>query len=262
MCLGCIYIYIRCYRVSISALLTHLRRVNLLFFVSGIVVDICGRRWTICCSASLLALGSVVSAVATSFPLLLCGRLVGGFAGSLSAVALCIYAAEVSESRSRGRAVLLHQLGMAVGLLLSSIACTGDDTQWRTMMWLSAIPAVIQGLLAFSFLPYSPHFKLLQMSQSLHSRQSSACCALGNLAEPMLLAFGLVFLQQFSGRPLVLYYAPRVFLLVGVCPDAAFTAAAIILGVIKVNVYFFFLPLPALSSKKCCCPSCYTKHYI
>jgi len=68
-----------------------------------------------------------------------------------------------------------------------------------------------------------------------------------------------VFLQQFSGRPLVLYYAPRVFLLVGVCPDAAFTAAAIILGVIKVNVSFLS-PLSALSSKKCCCPSCYTKH--
>jgi hypothetical protein len=76
------------------------------------------------------------------------------------------------------------------------------------------------------------------MSQSLHIKQSSACCALGNLAETMLLSFGLVFLQQFSGRSVVLYYAPRVFLLVGVCPDAAFTAAAIILNIIKVNVFF------------------------
>lgn len=204
-------------------------------FVGGIVVDKCGRRWTICCSASLLVLGSVVSAVASSFSLLLCGRLVGGFAGALSAVTQCIYAAEVSESQSRGRAVLLHQLGVAVGLLLSSIACTGDDTHWRTMIWLSAIPAALQGLLAFSFLPYSPHFKLLQMSQSLHIKQSSACCALGNLAETMLLAFGLVFLQQFSGRPVVLYFAPRVFHLVGVCPDTAFTAAAISLNIIKVG---------------------------
>ena len=217
---------------------SRLRLVNFLFFVSGIVVDSCGRRWTICCSASLLVLGSVVSAVASSFPLLLCGRLVGGFAGAMSAVTQCIYAAEVSESQSRGRAVLLHQLGVAVGLLLSSITCTGDDTQWRTVIWLSAIPAVLQGLLTFSFLPYSPHFKLLRMSQSLHIKQSSACCALGNLAETMLLSFGLVFLQQFSGRSVVLYYAPRVFLLVGVCPDAAFTAAAIILNIIKVNVFF------------------------
>jgi MFS family permease len=244
------------YGVLFCVPVSHLRIVNLLFLVSGIVIDRCGRRWAICCSASLLVLGSVVSAVASSFPLLLCGRLMGGFAGALSVVSQCIYAAEVSESQSRGRGVLLYQLGVAVGLLLSSIACADDDTQWRAMIWLSAIPAAIQGLLAFSFLPYSPHFKLLQMSQGLHIRQSSACCALGNLAETVLLAFGLVFLQQFSGRPVVLYYAPRVFLLVGVCPDAAFTAAAIILNSIKVNIFFVF----NIELENCCCPCCFPKH--
>ncbi|XP_021925007.1 solute carrier family 2, facilitated glucose transporter member 10-like isoform X2 [Zootermopsis nevadensis] len=203
--------------------------------VKGIVVDGCGRRWTICCTASLLVLGSVVSTLATSYPLLLCGRLVGGFAGALSAVAQCIYAAEISEPQSRGRAVLFHQLGVAAGLLLSSIAGTGSDTQWRMVVWLSAIPAIIEGLVALIFLPDSPQFRLLQTSQNLQTKPSPTGCALGNLAETLLLAFGLVFLQQFSGRPAALYYAPRVFLLLGVCPDATFTVAAIILNVIKVG---------------------------
>lgn len=203
-------------------------------FIGGIVIDGCGRRWTMCCTASLLVLGSVISALAGSYPLLLCGRLMAGFAGALSAVTQCIYAAEVSEAQSRGRAVLLHQLGVATGLLLSSIAGIGDDTQWRMVIWMSAIPAAIQGLAAL-FLPHSPHFKLLQMSQTSQSKQSPNCCAIGNLAETLLLAFGLMFFQQFSGRPTVLYYAPRVFMLVGVCPDAAFTVAAIILNIIKVG---------------------------
>jgi len=211
---------------------------KLFFFVTGVVVDGCGRRWTICCTASLLVFGSVVSALASSFPLLLCARLVGGFAGALSAVTQCIYAAEVSEPQSRGRAVLLHQLGMAAGLLLSSIAGTVDNTQWRMVIWLSAIPAAIQGLVTLIFLPYSPHFKLLQMSQNLQIKQSPTCCALRNLTEMLLLAFGVVFLQQFSGRPVVLHYAPRVFLLVGVCQDAAFMVAAIILNIIKVSECF------------------------
>lgn len=216
----------------------HRRILNVLLFVAGIVVDGCGRKWTICCTAGLLMLGSVFSALASSFPLFLCGRLVGGFSGALSAVTQCIYAAEVSEPHSRGRAVLLHQLGVAAGLLLSSIACIGDDTQWRMIIWLSAIPAVMQGLVALIFLPYSPHFKLLQMSQNLQTKQSTSCSALGNVVETLLLAFGLVFLQQFSGRPVVLYYAPRVFLLVGVCPDTAFTVATIVLNIIKVSVSF------------------------
>ncbi|XP_069687122.1 solute carrier family 2, facilitated glucose transporter member 10-like [Periplaneta americana] len=203
-------------------------------FIGGIVIDGCGRRWTICCTASMLVLGSVISALASSYPLLLCGRLMAGFGGALSAVTQCIYAAEVSEAQSRGRAVLLHQLGVATGLLLSSIAGIGDDTQWRMVIWLSAIPAATQGLVAL-FLPHSPHFKLLQMSQSSQSKQSPSCCAMGNLAETLLLAFGLMFMQQFSGRPTVLYYAPRVFMLVGVCPDAAFTVATIILNIIKVG---------------------------
>lgn len=223
--------------LQLPILVFPLRILNLLF-VLGIVVDGCGRRWTICCTASLLVLGSVVSSLATSYPLLLCGRLVGGFAGALSAVAQCIYAAEMSEPQSRGRAVLLHQLGVAAGLLLSSIAGTGNDTQWRMVVWLSAIPAIIQGLVALIFLPDSPQFRLLQMSQNLQTKPSRTCFALGNLAETLLLAFGLVFLQQFSGRPAVLYYAPRVFLLVGVCPDAAFTVAAIILNIIKVSILF------------------------
>jgi SP family facilitated glucose transporter-like MFS transporter 12 len=211
---------------------------NALFLVAGIVVDGCGRKWTICCTAGLLMLGSVFSALASSFPLFLCGRLVGGFSGALSAVTQCIYAAEVSEAQSRGRAVLLHQLGVAAGLLLASVVCVGDDTQWRTVICLSAIPAVLQGLVALIFLPYSPHFKLLQMSQNLQTKQSTSCSALGSLTETLLLAFGMVFLQQFSGRPVVLYYAPRVFLLVGVCPENAFTVAAIVLNIIKVSVSF------------------------
>lgn len=187
-------------------------------------------------------LGSVFSAVASSFPLFLCGRLVGGFSSALSAVSQCIYAAEVSKPQSRGRAVLFHQLGVATGLLLSSVGCAGD-THWRTLICLSAIPAALQGLVALIFLPYSPHFKLLQMSQNLQIKQSTSCFALGSLAEMLLLAFGMVFLQQFSGRPVVLYYAPRVFLLVGFCPDKAFTVAAIILNIIKVSVS---LPLDAI----------------
>jgi SP family facilitated glucose transporter-like MFS transporter 12 len=156
----------------------------------------------------------------------------------------------MSEPQSRGRAVLLHQLGVAAGLLLSSIAGTGSDTQWHMVVWLSAVPAIIQGLVALVFLPDSPQFRLLQMSHNLQTKPSPTC-ALGNLAETLLLAFGLVFLQQFSGRLAVLCYAPRVFLLVGVCPDATFTVAAIILNIIKVSICFWLREI--IQCEKCCC---------
>ena len=180
-------------------------------------------------------MGSAISALANSFPLLLCGRLLGGFACVLSIVSQCVYAAEMSEATSRGCAVMLFHLGASVGLLLSSIAGTGDDIRWQMVIWLSAIPAALQGLLITFFLPHSPHFQLLQMSHSMQTKHPSACSALGNLAEMLLLALGLVFLQQLSGRSAVLYYAPRVFILVGVCPDAAFTVAAIFLNIVKVS---------------------------
>ncbi|KAJ9582633.1 hypothetical protein L9F63_023011, partial [Diploptera punctata] len=203
-------------------------------FVGGIIIDGCGRRWAIICSALLLILGSIISSLANSFPFLLCGRLLSGFACALSITSQCIYAAEVSEAASRGCAIMLYHLGVAVGLLLSSIAGTGDDIRWQVVIWLSAIPAVLQGLLVLFFLPYSAHFKLLQLSQSMH-KSPSACWSLGNLGEMVVLGLGLVLLQQLSGRSAVLFYAPRVFVMVGVCPDASFTVAAIILNIIKVG---------------------------
>ncbi|XP_066998414.1 solute carrier family 2, facilitated glucose transporter member 10 [Anabrus simplex] len=209
--------------------------------VGGIVIDGCGRRWTICCTAILLVLGLAISAAGNSYPLLLCGRLVSGFGGSLSAVAQCIYAAELSDAHVRGRSVSVHQLGAAMGFLLACVAGAADNIDWKMLVWLGTIPVIIEGLLAAFFLPRSPHFTLLQMSQTTQIKRPSVWCAAGNLVETFVLALGLVFFQQFSGLYSVLTYAPRLFVLLGVCPDIAPSVANITFGIIKVCATFLSL---------------------
>merc|ERR1712018_436740 len=59
--------------------------------VGGTAVDRCGRRLTIVVNAILFTGGALLLAASTSFGLLRVGRVVLGFAVSLSAIAECIY---------------------------------------------------------------------------------------------------------------------------------------------------------------------------
>lgn len=192
---------------------------NLLLFhifvvFSGIVLDGCGRRWSILFSSSLLVVASVLTATSYSFWQLMAARLIAGISSPLLSVAWSVYAAEMSGTLSRGRTVLCHRLGIALGLLASSIAVAQPEASWRIIASLGIVPTILQAGLLLRYLPPSPHFVLVQASQA---KRRLICCSLGPLLEVLVLGCALVLALPFTGRVTLDYYLSHLSYVFGGC---------------------------------------------
>lgn len=233
--------------------------------VGGYLIDFYGRRVTIIINAGIFLIGAFVLALAPNFPIVVVGRLLVGFAVSVSATGECIYISEIAPANRRGLLVSLNELGITLGLLLAYLCnfiFISMPNGWRWMFVLSAVPALIQGVGMF-FLPASPRFLMLnkrekeaeQVLQALRgtnrvSRELSGikvsiaaeknqgclnlCGSEDGMRGRMLVGVGLVFFQQFTGQPNVLYYAPTIFMEIGYHSDSAATLATVGLGLVKV----------------------------
>ncbi|XP_013380389.1 solute carrier family 2, facilitated glucose transporter member 10 isoform X2 [Lingula anatina] len=230
----------------------------------GFIVDYFGRRYAIMVNAGIFIIGALVLALSPNYSVLIVGRLVVGFAVSLSAIGECVYISEIAPPTKRGLLVSLNELGITVGLLLAYLVnylfiCVGAG--WRYMFALSIVPALVQGIGMF-FLPPSPRHLMLkrkeQQAQEVLQKlrgysnvtvewnaikasvnkdgQSFFDLFRGadNMRGRLLIGCGLVLFQQFTGQPNVLYYAPTIFLSIGFESDTSATLATVGLGVIKV----------------------------
>ena len=86
-----------------------------MYLFLGILVDRYGRKTTIILNALLFTFGAFIVAFSNNLASVLFGRFVLGFAVSLSAIAECIYIAEISTPNRRGGLVSLNELGITVG---------------------------------------------------------------------------------------------------------------------------------------------------
>ncbi|GLV40403.1 nebulosa [Carabus blaptoides fortunei] len=200
----------------------------------GFIIDTCGRRWSVLCSALLLIFSSILSSLPDSYALLLCSRLISGFSGPLSGISQCIYMSETSDLRYRGFRISLHQLGASLGGLLTCVAglyIGPDSDTWRVAMGLNGLPALAVVLLTLIWLPRSPHFILYQRAQSVKRR--SANYRITILVEIFIVAVLLIVFQQLSGRYTVFFYAPRLFSLLGICSSQAARIAVSTFSVVR-----------------------------
>ena len=56
-----------------------------------------------------------------------------------------------------------------------------------------------------------------------------------NMCRRLIIGLGLVFFQQFTGQPNIIYYAADIFRIVGFCGELSSTLATVGLGVMKVR---------------------------
>ncbi|CAI9728712.1 solute carrier family 2, facilitated glucose transporter member 10 isoform X3 [Octopus vulgaris] len=164
--------------------------------VSGFLVDLLGRWITIVLNGFFFILGSLTIALAQSFTILVIGRLVLGFAISVSSVAECVYISEISPAA----AAVLRRFHSEADMEeeINNIKTTID--QEKMSSWKDLFRST------------------------------------GNLRKLFFLGFGLVTFQQFTGQPNMLYYAPIVFRVVGFPSDSAAILATLGLGTVKVSV--------------------------
>jgi EmrB/QacA subfamily drug resistance transporter len=117
-----------------------------LLLLGGRAGDILGRRRMFVVGLALFSLGSLFGGLATTFPLLLGGRVVQGVGGAIaSPTALSLITVSFTEGRERNRAFAVYAAvsgaGGALGLLLGGIL-----TEYATWRWVLFVNVPIGAL--------------------------------------------------------------------------------------------------------------------
>lgn len=240
---------------------------------TGRLSDIFGRKKTILVAAIIFIIGAAWSGWAPSPVLLIIARLFIGLAIGISSFSVPLYIAEISPSHIRGRLVSLFQLLITIGILVSylsdlAFANNNNVESWRPMFYIGIIPGFILFVGMF-FLPETPRWLMSK------GREAESLKILKRLEEPslveesikrmkvelekakerpnfrevfkpwlrkaLIIAVGIMFFQQVVGINTVIYYSPKIFMIVGFEGARAGIWAAVSVGV--VNVAFTILSL-------------------
>ena len=198
-----------------------------------------GRKKTLLWIGVFYTISALGSALANDPFLFAFFRFLGGLGVGASTIAAPAYISEIAPAKNRGKLVGLYQFNLVSGILiafLSNYLLNGiGDNDWRYMMGVEAIPALLYTLLVLG-IPRSPRWLYLnnesneaeQIIRSAYSDEDAS----GLISEIkkdkedsqttdsifgrkyrfiLLLAFLVAAFNQFSGINAFLYYAPRIF---------------------------------------------------
>ncbi|KAI2655365.1 Solute carrier family 2, facilitated glucose transporter member 3 [Labeo rohita] len=242
----------------------------------GTLVDKLGRRKAMLLSNILALIGGGLmglSAVSTSYELIIVGRLViGAFCGLCTGLTP-MYVGEIAPTALRGAFGTLHQLGVVIGILIAQIlgleSLLGSQTLWPLLLALTTVPAVLQSIMLI-FCSESPRYLLINLNQEEEARQvltrlrghSDVEDDIREMKEeamkmsmekkvsipelfrnpayrqPIIIAIILQLSQQLSGINAVIYYSTEIFRSAGITGPVFAT-----IGVGAVNTLFTVISL-------------------
>ena len=199
-----------------------------------------GRKKTLFWIGILYSVSAIGSAMAPDPYLFSFFRFIGGLGVGASSVAVPIYLSEVSEKQQRGSIVARYQFMIVFGIFIAFFSNyllkgVGGDWDWRLMLGIEAIPAIIYCLLILG-IPNSPRWLLLNKSDEQGARKVLQSLGTSNIDESLAeirdsvhtdpaessglfngkysrslsLAFMIALFNQLSGINFVLYYAPEI----------------------------------------------------
>lgn len=236
---------------------------------SGRITDNFGRKKVIVMAAIIFGIGALWTGWAGSSTSLFIGRLFLGLAIGVSSYAVPMYIAEISPAKQRGALVSAFQLLITVGIFASyltghAFAQETNLESWRPMFLVGVIPAIVL-FIGMIVLPETPRF-LMEKGKEAESRKILSKLEDPQLVEPtiqtmkqeislsregakswkeifspwlrtpLMIAIGIMFVQQFVGINTVIYYSPVIFQNAGFATKTAAIAAAVSVG--AVNVLF------------------------
>jgi EmrB/QacA subfamily drug resistance transporter len=123
----------------------------------GRLGDMYGKERLLLIVLALLSVGTAISAVSTSLPLMILGRVVQGAAGGIFPLAFGIIRDEFPRERVAGGIGLMSALlgvGGGAGVVLSGPIV--DHLSFHYLFWLPLIPIVIVAVATHFFVPESP----------------------------------------------------------------------------------------------------------
>ena len=247
---------------------------TLAMMVAGPLSDRYGRRTVLKWAAFLFSVSALASALAPGYHFLVAARMLGGLGVGAALIIAPMYIAEISPADIRGRMVSFNQLNIVIGIsvaffsnyLILSLgqsdlawvqALRLEDWNWRWMLGVEALPAVLYFLVLYT-VPESPRWlvmhkreaealdimarvsdrakaeaELQAVLESLEAEAGSEQGTLRELFQPamkLVLTIGITMaiLQQITGINSVFFYAPMIFEQSGIGTDASFMQAVLV----------------------------------
>lgn len=123
----------------------------------GRLGDMYGKERVLMIVLALLSVGTVVSALATSLPLMLAGRVVQGAAGGIFPLAFGIIRDEFPRPRvASGIGLMSALLGVGGGAGVVLAGPIVDSLSFHYLFWLPLVPIVVATVATHFFVPESP----------------------------------------------------------------------------------------------------------
>ncbi|WP_201314979.1 sugar porter family MFS transporter [Dyella sp. EPa41] len=203
-----------------------------------------GRKRSLVLGAVLFVIGSLLSGMAWSPETLIASRVVLGMAIGIASFTAPLYLAEVAPEYIRGAMISTYQLMITIGILVAFLSDTAFSYSgaWRWMLGIIAVPGALF-LLGVLFLPDSPRWLLMRgrrqeaidVLQRLRGDSDVVSREIADIDEQLKtpqrgwhmflenrnfrrsvwLGVLLQLMQQFTGMNVVMYYAPRIFQVMG-----------------------------------------------
>ncbi len=210
--------------------------------LGGIPADKFGRRRTLFWIGVLFLVSALGSSFAPDEYTFSFFRFIGGLGVGASSVVAPMYISEISTAHNRGKLVALYQFNIVFGIFIAyfsnlALQGVGGDNDWRWMLGVEAIPALIFCFMILG-VPRSPRWLMLKKGNedealkvldSVYSIEVARIKLdeikneiLGSVKKtsnvfsriysfPLMLAFLVAFFNQLSGINFLLYYAPEIF---------------------------------------------------
>ncbi|TGO83185.1 hypothetical protein BPOR_0689g00030 [Botrytis porri] len=236
------------------------------------VADRWGRKPALLGAAGITILGVIIQCASDGhISALYVGRLVGGLGVGAASMLTPLYVSENAPRAIRGALTGMYQLFIATGTMLSfwvnygAILHLKGDTAWIVSLALQMLPAIFLFVGIF-FCHESPRWLARQdnwekatavlslMAEQLENeRQLIGGAGFLDLMKEMwtikgnrnraLISIGLMICQQMTGTNAINYYAPKIFLNLGIDTTTSGLFATGIYGIVKMATCAAFLLL-------------------
>ncbi|KAM3448142.1 hypothetical protein MY3296_008063 [Beauveria thailandica] len=128
----------------------------------GWLADAYSRKYSIMVAVAIFTVGSVLQTAAVDYPMLVAARLIGGIGIGMPSMVVPLYISEISPPEIRGTLLVLEELSIVVGIVVSFWITYGTQHihshwSWQLPFLLQIVPGLILGFSAM-FLPFSPRW--------------------------------------------------------------------------------------------------------
>ncbi|HUQ97309.1 MAG TPA: sugar porter family MFS transporter [Chitinophagaceae bacterium] len=237
--------------------------------IAGTPAQKYGRKKVLTVIAILYLLSAIGCALTSVWSLFILFRFIGGLAVGASSVVGPMYISEVAPAKIRGRLAGSFQLmivgGIFIAYLTNFLFVDFGETGWRWMLGIMIIPAALFAIL-LRFIPESPRWlvlnnrdeeakaifaktgepdalALIREEHELSRNGNKESLFNGKYGKPILYAVLLAMFNQLSGINAILYYAPRIFEMVGFSKADAYLQPVYIGGA---NLLFTLLAMTVI----------------